>query len=159
MKRCFKCGEEKSFDEFYKHGRMGDGYLGKCKECTKADTRQNRMAKIEYYRLYDRKRASMPHRIALNKAVQARPHNVERAKRSRKSWELRFPERREAAVKLGNAVRDGKVIPWPVCAIPECYAKPEAHHPDYSQPLQVVWLCSAHHKQAHALMRHYKEAA
>jgi hypothetical protein len=30
--------------------------------------------------------------------------------------------------------------------------KPEAHHPDYSAPLDVVWLCSAHHKQAHALI-------
>lgn len=26
----------------------------------------------------------------------------------------------------------------------------EAHHPDYSQPLLVVWLCRAHHKAHHA---------
>jgi len=47
----------------------------------------------------------------------------------------------------------GSITPWPVCALPECANKPEAHHPDYSAPLDVVWLCSAHHKQAHALCR------
>ena len=28
----------------------------------------------------------------------------------------------------------------------------QAHHPDYDRPLDVVWLCQSHHKQAHALV-------
>lgn len=32
-------------------------------------------------------------------------------------------------------------------------ANSEAHHPDYSQPLNVVWLCRAHHKALHARMK------
>jgi hypothetical protein len=39
-----------------------------------------------------------------------------------------------------------------VCALPECESRPQAHHPDYSKPLDVVWLCDDHHKQAHALV-------
>lgn len=29
----------------------------------------------------------------------------------------------------------------------------EAHHPDYSKPLDVIWLCRSHHVQLHANLR------
>ena len=41
MKTCFKCGACKPLVEFYKHPKMVDGHLGKCKCCTKADVKKN----------------------------------------------------------------------------------------------------------------------
>lgn len=60
---------------------------------------------------------------------------------------LAHPDRRAARVAVSNAVRDGGLIPMR-CEI--CGAKGEAHHVHYEYPLLVTWLCSKHHKQAHA---------
>lgn len=137
-KRCFRCLCVLPLDAFYAHPKMSDGHLNKCKRCTKSDAAAHRAANLEQVRKYDRARSSMPHRVALRSQVTA-------------AWRRQHPLRRAAQVALGNAVRDGLVKRWPVCAIPTCDLAPEAHHPDYSQPLDVVWLCRAHHMQAHAI--------
>ncbi len=135
-KRCFKCLCEKSFEAFYKHAAMGDGRLGKCKECTKADVNQHRQTNLEKIRAYDKRRASQPHRMALRSRVVA-------------EYGARFPNRKKANTAVNNAVRDGRLERLP-CLV--CGDKAVAHHPDYDRPLDVVWLCQPHHKQAHALV-------
>ena len=135
-KRCFKCQCEKPFEDFYKHSAMGDGHLGKCKECTKKDANEHRLKNLEKIRAYDRRRASQPHRVANRLRVVS-------------EYMARFPERTKANNAVTNAVRDGRLKKLP-CLV--CGEKAVGHHPDYSRPLDVVWLCQAHHKQAHALI-------
>lgn len=138
-KQCFKCLCEKPLSEFYKHSRMADGHLNKCKDCTKQDTHAHRHGQArEKVLAYDRERAKQPHR-------------VEHMLRTIAKWKQEHPDRRRAHSKLWNALKSGAVTAWPVCAVPDCCSKPEAHHPDYASPLDVVWLCPAHHKQAHAI--------
>lgn len=153
IKRCFKCLCEKPLDDFYRHKAMGDRHLSKCKECTKADVKKHRQDNLEKIRAYDRMRGSMAHRVAARKEYKKTPAYAKSHEAAARRWAAKHPERRKASHIVGNAVRDGKLIPWPVCAVPECSEKPEGHHPDYSRPLDVVWLCDMHHKQAHALVR------
>jgi hypothetical protein len=140
MKTCFKCGIQKPLSDFYKHPQMADGHLNKCKECAKLDA-FNRLhgAGRDKVLAYEKKRSQDPVRKAHNRKVA-------------EEWRKANPVRRAAQNAVSNAVRDGRLVPWPVCAMHECSAKPVAHHPDYSRPLDVVWLCQAHHKQAHALV-------
>lgn len=135
-KRCFKCMCEKPFEAFYAHARMADGHLNKCKDCTKKDVALHRQLNLEKVRAYDRARASMPHRIALN---------VTKLIAYRKA----HPKRVKANRAVSYAISIGKLIPMP-CWV--CGEKAMAHHPDYDRPLDVVWLCQPHHSQAHALV-------
>jgi hypothetical protein len=47
-----------------------------------------------------------------------------------------------------NAVRSLKKQPCVICGKKET----QAHHPDYKQPKNVVWLCIQHHKQIHSIV-------
>ena len=33
--------------------------------------------------------------------------------------------------------------------------KTQAHHEDYTKPLEVLWLCAKHHKELHSKLNHY----
>jgi hypothetical protein len=135
VKRCFKCQCEKSIDDFYRHARMRDGHLNKCKACTKADALKHRQLHLEQVRQYDRMRAIQPHRIALNVAVTAK-------------WRAADPRRTAAHNAVARAIKSGALSRQPCAACGS--TKVVAHHPDYDKPLAVEWLCQAHHKQAHA---------
>lgn len=135
MKTCFRCGECKPLMEFYPHPQMADGHLNKCKPCARKDVRDHRAANVDAYRARERARQT-PERRARAAEIIGR-------------WKAENPERRAAQVAVGNAIRSGRLTPLP-CWI--CGEKAEAHHPDYSQPLDVVWLCPLHHKRAHAMV-------
>lgn len=44
----------------------------------------------------------------------------------------------------------GKLVPEP-CEVSGCESPTEMHHPDYTKPLEVRWLCRDHHLVLHSL--------
>ena len=70
-------------------------------------------------------------------------HNANHRKEKTKHTKLgrkRHPEKSRARLKLQAAIASSQMIRLP-CR--DCGAtKTEAHHPDYSKPLEVIWLCS-----------------
>jgi hypothetical protein len=61
----------------------------------------------------------------------------------------RFPEKIEARRQVMLAIKKGLLIRRP-CEVCGC-VKSEAHHPDHSRPLEVVWLCRPHHREREKL--------
>lgn len=134
MKRCFKCGSVFALSEFYEHPKMPDGYLNKCKECTRNDVRLNRNKKLDYYRAYDKLRDGIPSRRKARYAAIKR-------------YQDRYPEKKKAQRLVSNAIRDKRLFrcPCEICGTTES----QAHHEDYSKPFEVKWLCIEHHNQTH----------
>lgn len=131
MKICFKCKEEKPLSDYYKHKQMADGHLGKCKQCTKDDSTKHRGENLEKIRAYDRGRGNR----------QDKDYHV--------NYKARFPKKCKAQNTVGNAIREKKLFrkPCEVCGTSE---RIHAHHMDYDEPLNITWLCAAHHQQWHA---------
>ncbi len=144
MSTCKVCGKTDAETEFYASIKTH------CKEHWRARVKANREANIEHYREFDRNRANLPHRVQARAEYQQTPAYEASHRKSMAKYRSERPDRRAAHVALGNAARDGKVTPLPCFC---CGAKAEAHHPDYSDPLYPVWLCPAHHKQTHAMVK------
>jgi hypothetical protein len=131
QKVCFKCQKEKPLDEFYKHPQMADGRVNKCKECNKADVGKNYRDHFEQYREYERR---------WEKSESRKKAKLEYMRKHRAT----HPDRYQARNTVNNALRDGRLKKLPC----RCGSlKVQAHHSDYSKPLQVDWLCFECHRQ------------
>jgi len=144
-KTCFKCQAVKPLDDFYAHPQMTDGHLNKCKTCAKADTKQNYRARWFQYRRYDRQRNSSP----VRRGAKRRYEKLHRS---------RHPERYRARAAVRNAVRDGHLIKQP-CETCATTLNVQAHHEDYSRPLDVRWLCRGCHHKEHGHLKHVEITA
>lgn len=133
-KECFKCKTIKPLEDFYKHSRMADGHVNKCKECNKNDVTANRNKNIEKIREYDRQRSKIPERIKANVEVN-------------RAWRAEDSRRVVAHSAVARAIRNGLLVRMPCIRCGE--KKSEAHHEDYDKPLEVMWLCTPCHKQRH----------
>ena len=112
--------------DFNKDSREKSGIRSQCKDCTRQDH-------IRY---------NMTHKR--NKDVEYK---------AIKAYKERNEHKRKAQRLLSYAVKKGLVKKDEHCRF--CYCKTvEAHHDDYSQPYDVVWLCRLHHKERHWNNKH-----
>ena len=132
IKTCITCGVPKDISEFYKNRGMADGHAGKCKGCQKVNSQKNY-------------RKGRPSRIAYEKAREQSPERKAQKAEARKRHREKHPERYKARTAVGNALRDGRLVKE-LCP---CGREAQAHHEDYSKPLEVTWLCRSCHVVGH----------
>ena len=128
---------------------MKDGFLNKCKDCTKSDTVANRNSKLDYYRKYDRDRSNNPDRVEARKVYAKTESGKESRRRAKRKWIENNPKKRSVHRITGNAIRGGVLIKQPCEVCGEL--KVIAHHCDYDKPLDVMWLCPKHHSEWHSV--------
>lgn len=148
QKCCLSCNQIKQIVDFYKHPGMADGHLNKCSECCKRDVKKHREENLEYYKNYDRKRNSLPHRIEARNIYQKTIQGKNAGRKAKIKWKMNNLDRRAAHVIFGNAIKKGQIIKKP-CEICGSVYRIHGHHDDYTKPLEVKWLCSKHHKEVH----------
>jgi hypothetical protein len=118
-RRCPRCGEEKPRDAYGIRVNHGKAVpLPYCKPCH-----------VAYHAEWRQGKGKERFTIA-NRATKAR-----------------YPER-EKARRIASAARRRGNLTRGVCEIGGAACGPtEAHHDDYSKPLEVRWVCRTHHRQ------------
>ena len=151
-KLCFRCGSIKPLADFYKHSRMADGHLNKCKPCTLQDNQNYKLRNSDTIKANDRKRHNTPaHREAVRISYKARMATAEGKKNravSAKLWVERNRLKRTAHIIAQTAINSGR-LKWQPCQNCKSEEGVQAHHEDYTLPLEVTWLCRSCHGQRH----------
>lgn len=139
-KVCTGCGFDKPLTHYHRRAASKDGRMPKCKDCASA---------------IDKARANLPHRVAARKAYQQTETYKEKHDTIQTEWRQRHREKVRAHSRVAYALRTGKLIRPLECegCGPRYTGKLEAHHDDYSKPLDVKWLCDTCHKARHVELR------
>jgi ribosomal protein S27AE len=135
------------------------GDCGKCKRRALARARYQGMTMeerrewiarrdAEKVRAADRARYYRHHEERKARNREYRQQYPEKFIASARRWAIRNPEKRMAQNAVNNALRDGRLTKPMFCE--QCSASPvQAHHDNYSKPLEVRWLCVDCHGIAH----------
>ena len=126
-KCCPRCKEVKAQSCFHRCRQAKDGFQLYCKRC------------------------NIDNATSWTKA--RRKKNIDKARRSDREIKARhrkrYKDRARAREVVTLALKHNRLIPGP-CAKKGCKAdKTEAHHSDYSKPLDIIWFCRPHHLEVH----------
>ncbi len=145
MKTCNTCNIEKNETDYYSNTK-------RCKECTRARVRANRLSNLEYYQNYDRNRPNKVERAIKQSEYAKTPRGKEVALKGMRNFR-RDKVKYGAHCELNNALRDGKINKPSTCSNCNTDCNPHGHHDDYSKALDVRWLCTKCHTDFHNHVR------
>ncbi len=80
--------------------------------------------------------------------------NPEKMKKAREKYSKNNPEKKKAKDKARWNIKFDKDQ---MCVFCEGRKAKEMHHPDYSKPLEVMFLCIQCHRSLHIIQRRFKE--
>lgn len=120
---CHACKERKPGSEFGDDKTRNSGKASACRACVRE--------KVRLWKLQN------PDKDKRND------------KKAIRSWQVRNREKYIAHHKVWRAIKLGVLLRPKVCSSCERERRIHGHHPDYSKPLEVVWLCHICHRNIH----------
>jgi hypothetical protein len=129
--------------DFHKNKLIPDGLAVYCKICTTFLSRRNHIKRYPTI-------SKNPELVRKRKEY-IRSFTTDQVRELKRNYNESNKSKVNARSVTSRAIKSGKLIQLPceVCGFPIT----EAHHDDYSKPLNVRWLCVKHHKELH---RKYK---
>jgi len=103
----------------------------------------------EYHRIYMRSWREKNIEKSRFWGNRTKQRNPEAAQKRREKWIQANKHKRAAHIQLQIAIRKGLLIRPSKCSECGCHCKPHGHHPDYSRPLEVIWVCQICHEKMH----------
>lgn len=142
VKDCTTCGKSKPLTSFYRDSRKLSGVKSRCKECCKEQ-------RPEYWKSEEYKDVRREWcRTETGKTYIRRKYERNKAE---------HPEKFKAREAARKAKKGGRLLPEPCekCGETE---RIHMHHPGYSKPLDVRWLCPPCYRAEHPHMGSKQEA-
>lgn len=140
-KICTGCGRDLPLSAFNKTKNSKDGLQSTCRECCSEYNRKRYAANKEKFKADVRK---------------YKKENPEKVLETRLKTCNKAPTQKNAYKVVEAALRSGALIKPDTCSGCGCKSdehRIEAHHHDYSKPLDVIWLCTPCHRRMDAQRR------
>lgn len=139
LKICPRCKHITRIQNFWRASK-----LTWCKNCERCRTINYKKEKQAAYQKTPR---YLRYAAGLMRVRRKTPAGAAQNRKDNRTYAKRWPEKQHAHEAVARAIKSGRLVRQP-CQ--ECgAADAEAHHPDYSKPLEVSWLCGEHHREEH----------
>ena len=165
-KYCYVCKLHKSVSCFGKNRSKKDGLSTECRECKRLQDkkyhRENREvhckkmkdwrnSNLETQQEKERSYARSERGREVNNKATRKYYQIHRelCLTRTKKRNIENPEKCKARNQINNAVKLGKIDRPDYCQ--RCNKKrlTQSHHPDYSKPFEVTWVCRKCHGKLH----------
>lgn len=151
-KICFKCKVEKPIIDFYKHSKMSDGHVNKCKTCNKNDIHKNyedNVKKEGWIEKEQKRGREKYHRLNYKETRKIEDYK-EIYEKITKKHRKQFPEKYKAHNKLAYEVKSGKIL---------ILINNHAHHWSYNEEhyYDIIILTEKEHNKVHRFLIYDQE--
>jgi hypothetical protein len=136
MKKCSICKTEKCFSKFWRRKDRKSGYSSACKDCSNE-------------KRYKKKIQNWEHHINVRKIWYEKNRKKQIEKQTNYNKNKADRKKIYARHQLNDAVKLGHIKRMENCQICNRKCKTEAHHADYTKPLDVIWVCKKCHIKIH----------